>query len=216
VAWLRAHGRRTVIRTAVTLPRHFVQKIRGGDVVVALELAHHRPTFQRALLGADVDTASALLLQAQHLEAVGVPVAAYLGPLLPGVHDQLEDFDALLHNVLAADVHHVHLSVGRLTAARLVALSGVVAPGSLISLGRAFGLPPSLLVAPPDSETLAWRLDSTVAKGLYAGLRRRALDAGLTVDGCGCASLCHLQLGAAPGDGYVSVGQPELFTNTAV
>lgn len=216
VAWLRAHGRRILIRTAVTLPRHFVQAIRGGDVVVALELAHHRPTLQRALLGADVDTASSLLLQAQHLGAVGVPVAGYLGPLLPGVHDELEDFDALLHNVLAADVHHLHLSVGRLTAARLVALSGVVAPGSLICLGRAFGLPPGLLVAPPDSEDLAWRLDATVARGLYAGLRRRALDAGLTVDACGCGSLCHLGEVPADAHAYVSVGQPELFADTAV
>lgn len=216
VEWLRAHGRRPLIRTAVTLPRHFVQTIRGGDVVVALELAHHRPSLQRALLGPDVDTASSLLLQAQHLEAIGVPVAGTLGPLLPGIHDALEDFDPLLHNVLAADVHHVHLSVGRLTAARLVALSGVVAPGSLISLGRAFGLPPGLLVAPPDSETLAWRLDPTVAKGLYAGLRRRALDQGLSVDACGCPSFCHLDQAPPEGRGYVTVGQPELFADTAV
>ena len=38
-----------------------------GNVVVELELAHHKPVLQRALLGPRADTAAALLLQAQHL-----------------------------------------------------------------------------------------------------------------------------------------------------
>ena len=39
---------------------------------------------------------------------------------------------------------------------------------------------------------------------------------GLTVDGCGCASFCHLDRAPAEGRAYVTVGQPELFTDTAV
>ena len=219
VDWLRAHGRRVVLRTAVVLPRQLVQRVRGGDVTVALELAHHRPSYQRALLGAEVDTASALLLHAQHLEAVGVPLVAHLGPLLPGVHDQDQGVDPLLHNVASADIHDVHLSIGRLTASRLVALSGVASPGVLLTLGRAFRLPPELLVSPPDSETVAWRLDPRVSQGLYVGLRRKALDLGLKVDACGCASSCHLapapDASVTRGRSYVAVMQPDLFADTA-
>ena len=40
--------------------------------------------------------------------------------------------------------------------------------------------------------------------------------AGLTVDACGCASFCHLDEAPAEGRAYVTVGQPELFADTAV
>jgi hypothetical protein len=216
VEWLRGHGRSVSLRTSVTLSRPLVQKIRGGEITVSLELAHHEPTLQRALLGPSADTTSALLLQAQHLRAIGIPVAAHLGPLLPGVHDDGNDFATLLHNVVAADVRDVYLSVGRLTGARLVGLSRAVKPGALISLGRAFGLPPGLLISPPETENVTWRLDPLVADGLFVGLRRKAADFGLEVEGCGCPSSCHLSVEPSSASGrrpYVPVTQPELFSD---
>jgi hypothetical protein len=214
IEWLRARGRAVALRTAVVLPRSVVDRLRGGDVPVALELAHARAGVQRALLGASAASASALLLQAQHLAAIGVPVSADLSPLLPGIHDQPDGFDPLVRHVVAADLRRARLVVGRLTSARLSALATVLAPGALLALGRAFGLSPEVLRAPAPARR-AWRLEARVADGLRAGLRRRALDAGLLVDGATCGCGCGSP--AISGGGrYVPVGQPQLFADTAV
>ena len=95
-----------------------------------LEMAHHKLDIQRALLGPEADAAPALLLQAQHLRRLGVGVAVQLGPLVAGLHDRPGQIDPLLRHIAAADIHDVHLSVGRLmpaTAATLIAALGVEA-----------------------------------------------------------------------------------------
>src|SRR5262245_52894846 len=93
IAWLSVRGRRVIVRTRVVMPKEIVESLArarssGPGVVVELELAHHKPVIQRALLGDHVDTAAALLLQAQHLATLEIPVVARLAPLMPGIHDQ--------------------------------------------------------------------------------------------------------------------------------
>ena len=201
MAWLHQHGRRTLLRSSVALPRGLADGALAAGATVALELAHHRPAIQRALLGPEADPAAALLLQAQHLGARGLGVGAALGPLMPGIHDRERDRERdredglapLLHHVRAADLRHVHVSVARLTAARLRALAGAVDEAAGLAIRRAYGVVETVGEAPGP-----WRLGRLAHAALREGARARAREHGLRVDACGCAGFCHLDGGGRP------------------
>lgn len=153
VPWLAAHGRRIWVRTAVRLPGDLVTVLDEADARVELELAHPNPAVQRALLGDEVDAVASLLLQAQHLRALGIPVRARLGPLLPGLHEpgvgsRARDLDALLDHVHAASIRDVTPVVGALDGHRLGRLASAVAPGVLVAIGSSFGLTAAELLQP--------------------------------------------------------------------
>jgi hypothetical protein len=231
VRWLRKHGRQVIVRTRQVLARPIVEAIRDLGGRIELELAHHRPALQAALLGPGAATAAALLLQSQHLVSLGIPVWARLSPLMPAVHDGPTSFDALARNLIAADVWDVHLEVGELRPRQARALQECVgasgiAPGALMNLGRAFGLDPlRLLGATSDAgvgNEPAWRLRRRTAVALESVLRRVAESEGLRVDHCGCSAQCHLatvdtavdgQRGEVHEQPYVSVLGPDLFSD---
>jgi len=198
--WLAAHGRRAIIRTARVMPKALALAARDHGATVVLEMAHHKLDIQRALLGPEADAAPALLLQAQHLRRLGVGVAVQLGPLVAGLHDRPGQIDPLLRHIAAADIHDVHLSVGRLmpaTAATLIAALGVEAG---FEVSRRYAA---------TSSTGSWRLSARAADGLREAVRNVAHAQGLVIDGCGCAHHCHLDL--AERRAYVAVQGPELF-----
>ncbi|MCA9716248.1 MAG: hypothetical protein KC468_16320 [Myxococcales bacterium] len=217
VRWLHGHGRRVIMRTSVVLPRSLLQALRECDATVQYELAHHRRPFQRALLGAAADAAAALLLQAQHLNQLGVGVVGHLGPVFPGISAAVgagdhacESIEALLRHVAAADVRDVHVSPGVLTAARLAAIEPLLDLASKASLRRAFGLGRD---QGPSSGP--WRLRRFTRRALLESVASLARDNGLTVDACGCGFACHLDPNAIkPGvsrPGFVSFKPRELF-----
>ncbi|MCA9634832.1 MAG: hypothetical protein KC420_02225 [Myxococcales bacterium] len=204
--WLAAHGRRPLLRSAISLPRPLAEAAWESGASVVFELAHQRPAIQRALVGPEADPAAALLLSAQHLGRLGVGVGAHLGPLVPGIHDHRAQVEPLLHHLRAADLHEVHLSVGRLTPARLAALAGAVDEGVLLAIRRAYGVA-------PGSTREGWRLGRLSHDALREGVRAIAREHGLRVDGCGCAAFCHLDGGGRPD--YARIGAGELFADVA-
>jgi hypothetical protein len=206
VRWVAAHGRRPVLRTAVTLPRTCVEAARDVRATVLLEVADARPEVARALLGPEASPVAALLLQAQHLRALGIPTGVQLGPVLPGVHEP-QRLLPLLRHVAAADLRHLHVTVGQLGRGRRAALAPLLGPQELGGLHRAFELHPDELDdAPPGA---VWRLRAPVHAGLRHAVVRTAAECGLTTDACGCATLCHLEgrRRAVP----VAVQGPDLF-----
>jgi hypothetical protein len=198
--WLAAHGRRAILRTAKVMPKALVLAARDCEATVVLEMAHPRLELQRALLGPEADAAPALLLQAQHLRRLGVGVAVLLGPLVAGLHDRPGAIDGLVRHIAAADIHDVHLSVGRLTPERLQALLAVLDVDAAFEVQRRYGV---------TTSTGSWRLSALAANTLREGARAVVLGQGLVVDGCGCAAHCHLDL--APLRTYVAVQGPGLF-----
>jgi hypothetical protein len=207
LAWLATHGRRPVLRTSTVMPRGLVEAARDAGATVVLELAHHRPEIQRALLGEIASPAAALLLQAQHLRALGVPVAAQLGPLLAGLHDEPSRLEPLLHHVAAADVRNVHLTVGQLGTGRLRALRERLTAPELGGLLRAFAIDPGDL---DDLEhARIWRVPAAGHAALYHRARRMAQSHGLAVDVCGCPAQCHLDRATRPEP--LPLSGPELF-----
>ncbi len=205
VRWLAAHGRRAILRTPVALPRGLVLLAKDCAAGVHLEIAHQRTEVQRALLGAEADPAPTLLLQAQYLRRLGVAVSVHLGPLLAGLHDQPGHFEPLLGHIAAAGIHDLHLSVGRLTPARLQALS-VLSPDTLATMQRRYGVDAATRDAARTST--GWRLSAQAHAGLVDGLRALAARHEVKIDACGCGAHCHL-------DGrrreLVSVQGPSLF-----
>lgn len=198
--WLAAHGRRAIVRTARVMPKALVLACRDHGATVVLEMAHHKLEIQRALLGEDADAAPALLLQAQHLRRLGVGVAVQLSPMVAGLHDRPGQIDPLVRHIAAADIHDVHLSVGRLTPAtaeRLIAVLGVEAG---FEVSRRYAA---------TSSTGSWRLSARAAEGLREAVRTVVLAQGLVIDGCGCNHHCHLDV--AERRAYVAVQGPELF-----
>jgi hypothetical protein len=193
--WLHAHGRRVLLRSAIALPRGFADEALAHGLTLVLELAHHRPELQRALLGPSADSAATLLLHAQHLAWRGVGVGVHLGPLIAGLHDQPAQLTPLLHHIRAADLWQVHLSVGRLTSARAEALRQALDPGLALAIRRTYG----------DREQLP-RLAHTA---LHDGTGRLVRERGLRIDACGCPSFCQLDSGARPP--YVPVLASDLF-----
>jgi hypothetical protein len=198
--WLAAHGRRTILRTAKVMPKALVLAARDCGATVLLEMAHHKLEIQRALLGADADAAPALLLQAQHLRRLGVGVAVQLSPLVAGLHDRPGQIDPLVRHIAAADIHDVHLSVGRLAPARAQELIAALGVEAGFEVSRRYAA---------TSSTGSWKLSALAAESLREAVRNVVLGQGIVVDGCGCANHCHLDV--ADRRAYVSVQGPELF-----
>ena len=227
--WLRLRGRRLIVRTRVVLPRSLVSVLvaaheRGAGALVELELAHHRPAVARALLGSGADAAAALLLQAQHLETLDLPVVAHLAPLMPGIHDHLDHLGSdrqgglvpLLRHVQAADVRRVALEVGELHAEQLEALvdqSRELSATGLLELGRAYGVDPLVMLGDGPVPAGVHRLKPRRARALAHGLEGLARDLGLELTRCGCAAHCDLARSGPPRDGarYEPVLGRDLF-----
>lgn len=232
VAWLSLRGRRIIVRTRVVMAKGCVKALaaareHGAGALVELELAHHKPTIQRALLGKQADPAAALLLQAQHLETLEIPVVARLAPMLPGIHDQQNGFGPLLRNVEAADVHHVVLEVGRLHAQQirnLVEVQRELSAAGLLELARAYAIDAMVLLGgaqlEAEAEGQVFKLKPRRAQALEHGLEKLAEDAGLSLPACGCRAHCELVGGdRAANDverGYESVMGRDLFAGLEV
>lgn len=205
IAWLSVRGRRVIVRTRVVMPKEMVAslahaKATGPGVVVELELAHHKPVIQRALLGEHADTAAGLLLQAQHLATLEIPVVARLAPLMPGIHDQPNGFMPLVRNVEAADVRRVVLNAGHLHPQQLQNLAGCqreLSVAGLLELARAYAVDPMIVlggVGPTGTEADApvHKLKPRRARAFVHALERIVADEGLELPGCGCHSHCEL------------------------
>jgi len=203
VGWLAARGRRPLVRTAVPLPRGLVEAVRRAGATVLLEIAYPEPEVQRALLGAGAEPAASLLLHAQHLRACGIEVAAIVGPLLPAVHDE-RVIAAMMQHIFAADLVDVHVTVGRLGAARLAALADVLPWPTIAAMARAFGIDPAHELA-----ELGVRLPAPANLSLRRAAERLADHVGLRIDACGCAAQCQLDPEERPP--FVSVLTTELF-----
>jgi hypothetical protein len=231
LTWLSLRGRRVIVRTRVVMPKALVTSLArvrqtGPGVVVELELAHHKAVIQRALLGEHADTAASLLLQAQHLETLEIPVVARLAPLMPGIHDQPNGFMPLVRNVEAADVRRVVLAAGHLHPRQLYNLAGCqreVSVAGLLELARAYAVDAMLVLGGPGpqladtSEAPVHKLKPRRAQVFVHALERIVADAGLELPGCGCHSHCELHgaAGARPTNsyaaGYESVMGRDLF-----
>ncbi len=226
IRWLSDRGRRVIVRTRVVLPKPVVRALteareRGPGVAVELELAHHKPTIQRALLGAEADSASALLLQAQHLETLELPVIARLAPLMPGIHDQKGGFEPLLRNVEAADVRRVVLEVGELRPEQIPALVQIqreLSTAGLLELAKAYAVDPMLILGGLPSEgrdgLSIRKLKPRRAEVLTHALEQAVAAAGLELPTCGCQAHCELARPRAANEyeiGYESVMGRDLF-----
>jgi hypothetical protein len=231
ITWLSLRGRRVIVRTRVVMPRSLVAGLaearrKGHAVVVELELAHHKPAIQRALLGAQADPVAALLLQAQHLETLEIPVVARLAPLMPGIHDQADQFTPLLRNLVGADVRRVVLEVGQLHIRQLRELVDVrggvqreLSVASLLELARAYGVDPMVVLGAADIDDgepvrkLKPRRAQVLAHGLEQ-IAREHDNGALSLPRCGCRSHCDLSASRAANDyaaGYESVMGRDLF-----
>lgn len=208
------------MRTCAVMPRSLIHAVQESEGTVQYELAHHRPTFQRALLGPDADPAAALLLQAQHLQQLSIPVVGHLGPVFPGISAAVsasdhgcESIEPLLGHVAAAGVRDVHVSAGVLTEARLAALEPLLDLAALAGLRRAFGLG---LRQGHRGGAGPWRLQRFTRRALLESVAGLARDHALVVDACGCAFACHRDPNTMnPGPlrpGFVSFKPQELFT----
>jgi hypothetical protein len=235
LTWLSLRGRRVIVRTRVVMPKQLVASLAqarqaGPGVVVELELAHHKAVIQRALLGEHADTAAALLLQAQHLETLEIPVVARLAPLMPGIHDQPNGFMPLVRNVEAADVRRVMLSAGHLHPQQLQNLAGCqreLSVAGLLELARAYAVDAMILLGGPSTQVVdssdapVHKLKPRRAQVFVHALERLAANAGLELPSCGCHSSCsgHCELtraaSARPTNsyeiGYESVMGRDLF-----
>lgn len=228
IAWLSLRGRRVIVRTRVVMPRSLVSALadarrEGQSVVVELELAHHKPAIQRALLGEQADPVAALLLQAQHLETLEIPVVARLAPLMPGIHDQADQFTPLLRNLVGADVRRVVLDVGQLHNKQLrqvVAAQRELSVASLLELARAYAVDPMVVLGAVNIEDdePTRKLKPRRAQVFGHGLEQiaREHDGGaLRLPSCGCRSHCELSRERAVNDyaaGYESVMGRDLFS----
>jgi hypothetical protein len=233
LTWLSLRGRRVIVRTRVVMPKELVTSLArarqsGPGVVVELELAHHKAVIQRALLGEHADTAAALLLQAQHLETLEIPVVARLAPLMPGIHDQPNGFMPLVRNVEAADVRRVMLSAGHLHPQQLRNLAGCqreLDVAGLLELARAYGVDAMIMLGGAGAQSVdadgpVHKLKPRRAQVFVHALERIVVGEGLEVPSCGCQSHCELthRAGAAGARatnsyevGYESVMGRDLF-----
>ncbi|HLT39344.1 MAG TPA: hypothetical protein VK034_23835, partial [Enhygromyxa sp.] len=227
-----------IVRTRVVMPRSVVSALaearrKGQAVVVELELAHHKPAIQRALLasasGEQADPVSALLLQAQHLETLEIPVVARLAPLMPGIHDQADQFTPLLRNLVGADIRRVVVEVGQLHGRQLrelVVAQRELSVASLLELARAYGVDPMAVLgaaslssrpglrAEGEDDEPTRKLKPRRAQVFAHGLEQIAREHGLRLPNCGCRSHCDVSRTRAANEyaaGYESVMGRELF-----
>ncbi|HEY8378914.1 MAG TPA: hypothetical protein VIK91_20620 [Nannocystis sp.] len=189
--WLTAHGRRVILRSPAVLARSLVLRAKDCEASVVFEIAHQKLEVQRALLGAEAEAASALLLQAQYLRRLGVPVSVWLGPLLAGLHDRPGHFEPLLRHLVAADLTELHLTTGRLTPARIQALAGALDADTMTAVLRRYGVPPAARSRDAAPTSTGWRLTAQASAALVEGLRGLAERHGMRIDACGCAAHCH-------------------------
>jgi hypothetical protein len=187
--WLVERGRRVVLRTPAVLPRSLAAAARDRGVTVFLEIASSDADVQRALHGRGADPVPSLLLHAQHLRALGVEPSAFIGPLLPMLHDRPTSIEPLLRHIAAADLHDARLSVGSLSPTRLRALQDVLPWAHVAAIARAYGATIDGSALLPAQGT---RLDRRTEETLYHGVRRIAEDVGIRIDHCGCPAHCHL------------------------
>ena len=227
ISWLSVRGRRVVVRTRVVMARAVVSALadahrRGAGALVELELAHHKGEVQRALLGDQADAAAALLLQAQHLETLGLPVVARLAPLMPGIHDQPGGFMPLVRNVQAADLRQVTLEVGQLHPQQLANLASCqreLGVAGQLELARAYGVDAMAMLtgASVPREEVVHRLKARRAEGFVHALEQIVRDVGLELPSdpnkCGCRSHCSLmsETSNVYASGYQSVMGRDLF-----
>lgn len=228
IGWLSVRGRKVVVRTRVVLPRPLIDALvvarDGAGAVVELELAHHKHVVQQALLGPQADSASALLLAAQHLETLEIPVVARLAPLLPGIHDQPNGFMPLVRNIEAAALQRVVVSVGHLHPQQLRNLAACqreLGIAGLLELARAYAVDAMIVLggAPVDDNAPIAKLKPRRAQVFAHALERIVEDAGLQLPPCGCKSHCELgPTRAANGweAGYESVMGRDLFAGLTI
>jgi hypothetical protein len=209
IAWLAEHGRRAIVRAAVPLGRGAVAAARRHGATVMLELAHPEPGPQQVLLGDDAESTAGLLLHAQHLRACDVEVAVQLGPLLPAIADD-RMIATLVHHIVAADLVDAHLTLGRLTPARLRGLAEVLPWPQVATMARAFGIDPSAENPIPDGGLV---LPAMPRLALLRAVERTAIAGGLRLDHCGCPMQCHLDPEARPA--FVPLLTPDLFSRHA-
>lgn len=206
--WLVAHGRRVILRSPATLARSLVLRAKDCGAAVVFEIGHQKLEIQRALFGADADAAPALLLQAQYLRRLGVPVSVHLGPLLAGLHDRPGQFEPLLRHIAAAGLRDLHLSIGRLTQARLEALTAVLDDETVAALIRRYGVDPAERSREATRTSTGWRLTALAHDALLEGLRGVVAGQSMRIDACGCTAHCHLDDRARE---VVAVQGPGLF-----
>jgi hypothetical protein len=187
--WLIERGRRVVLRTPAVLPRSLAAAARDRGVTVFLELASGDAEIQHALHGRGADSVPSLLLHAQHLRTLGVEPSAFVGPLLPVLHDRPALLEPLLRHVAAADLRDVRLSVGRLSPTRLRALQEALPWAQVAAIARAYGATVESGVLLPAHGA---RLDRHTEIALEHTARRVAEQVGLRIDHCGCPAHCHL------------------------
>ncbi len=202
ISWLSRYGRRGIVRTDRILPRSAVEAARDAGTSVVLRIATLDPAAQSALLGHAADSASRLLLGAQHLRAQGVPVAALIAPLMPVLHRDAE-LAALARSIAAADLEHVSFAIGGWSQARHQALAACLPSSDVSGVARAFR------VYEPENVAGQLRLGPREATLLHRQAVRIAEDTGLTVGGCGCGAHCHLA--ASPTSPFQSLLAPDLF-----
>ncbi|KIG14951.1 hypothetical protein DB30_06140 [Enhygromyxa salina] len=214
IGWLAVRGRRVVVRTRVVMPKRVVAALTeaqdlGAGVVVELEVAHHKPEVQRALLGEQADPAVALLLQAQHIETLELPIVARIGPVMPGIHDQPNGFMPLVRNVEAADVRNVVVVVGQLHTQQLrnlVSCQRELTIAGLLELGRAYAVDAMILLGsvPVPAEASVYKLRSRRAQVFAHALERIVAELGLELPSCGCRSHCELVVSRPTANGYAA------------
>lgn len=205
IDWVAAHGRRAIVRAAVPLGRAAVAAARRHGATVILEIAHPDPAVQRVLLGDGAESSATLLLHAQHLRACDIEVAVQIGPLLPAIHDD-RTVATLVHHIVAADLVDAHLTMGRLTHARLLGLGGALPWPQVATMARAFGVDPGAEHPVPDQGVV---LPAMPRLALLRAVERTATAAGLRIDHCGCAAQCHLDPESRPA--FVPLLTPDLF-----
>ncbi len=228
ISWLSLRGRRIIVRTRVAMARAVVSALaeahrrQAGSAIVELELAHHKPAIQRALLGEQADPVASLLLQAQHLETLEIPVVARLAPLMPGIHDQANGFTPLLRNVVGADIRRVVLEVGHLHPGQLRKLIDAqreLSVASLLELARAYAVDPMIVLggAALEADATVHKLKPRRAQVFAHGLEQVAREhdhGAVSLPGCGCRSHCELGNNRATNGyaaGYESVMGRDLF-----
>jgi hypothetical protein len=150
----------------------------------------------------------ALLLQAQHLETLEIPVVARIGPVMPGIHDQPGGFMPLVRNVEAADVRRVDVVVGHLHSQQIRNLVGCqreLTVAGLLELGRAYAVDAMVLLGsvPAPTDRSVYKLRSRRAQVFAHALERIVRELGLELPGCGCHSHCEL-VSRRPANGYAA------------
>lgn len=208
IAWVAAHGRRAIVRAAAPLGRAAVAAARRHGATVVLELAHPDPAVQKVLLGEDGEPSATLLLHAQHLRACDVEVAVQIGPLLPAIADD-RMVATLVHHIVAADLVDAHLTIGRLTPARLHGLTDVLPWPQVATMARAFGVDPGAETPVPAEGVV---LPAMPRLALLRSVERAAVEAGLRLDHCGCPAQCHLDPESRPAFVPLTL---DLFSRTA-